>query len=99
MNGATPNPSSAVPAWLQEILPPWFAKRPAFTEAAFATIKSGIYSSGILAFAAFQDGNFTTFGGTVAWFGAHWWALVLAAIVAASRGKEAHGKAAGSPSG
>lgn len=40
------NPGSAVPAWLQEILPPFFIARPALTEAlwaaAVAVVKSAI---------------------------------------------------------
>lgn len=84
---------SGVPAWLQEILPQWFIKRPAFTEAVYATFKSGLLGMSILLIGAAQDGSFAKFGGTIAWVGDHWWALIVAGGVAALRGKEAHSKA------
>ena len=39
------NPGSAVPAWLQQILPQFFLDRPAFTEALYTALRSFFFSS------------------------------------------------------
>lgn len=95
MVAVTPAPLtsfSAVPLWLQQILPKYFLDRPAFTEAAYAFCKAGLYGASINIGDAASDAAFTTFPAFIRWFGTHWFMVAIAAYLAITRGQEAHAK-------
>lgn len=83
---------TGLPAWLVQVLPPWFAARPAFTEAVWSSAQSAGFGMSILIVAAWQVGAFATFALTVYWVESHWWALVTAGAIAIWRGKSAASK-------
>ena len=94
------DPGSAVPSWVQELLPPFFAARPALTEAIWAFFASLAHSSyiiiGMVVALAIGDGV-TTVDGFFSWLPAHWFVPVAGYLIgggtASSSAVHAHNKA------
>jgi hypothetical protein len=97
-----PTPGSAMPQWLQEVLPQWFKDRPALTEAAYAfsvssshvaiTVGAMIYGNAVSAGVQADD-----VAGVVV-YGAHHWlsplmGLIVGGTIATTRGLQARSKA------
>lgn len=93
---------TALPPWLQQILPKWFCDRPAFTEALYAFIVSFVYASVPIIFALYgaavsagvPANDFLAF---LSWLGHNWWALLMGYIggggIAGIRARQANAKA------
>jgi hypothetical protein len=74
-------------------LPKCFIDRPAFTEAAYAATKAGLYGACLNVADAGADGAFASVPSFFAWLGGHWIGVALAAYFAITRGQDAHAKA------
>lgn len=93
---------SAIPAWVQQVLPQWFLDRPAFTEAVYAFILSFALSAGgiisTLYGVAAAQGKATDIGTFAQFVLANWSGAALGFIfgggAASYRAKEAGKKAA-----
>ena len=105
MNAATPMPNaaSALPTWLQEVLPGWLAARPALTEAIWASViawRYGLWSLTIYTLTeAWTDGALGSPAMLGTWLHATWWHQIIAygvstGTIGALRGKSAATKAA-----
>jgi len=99
------NSGSAVPAWLQAILPKWFTDRPAFTEALWAGSVSFVYASAPIFGAIYGVANSQGMGDTLPHFLAflhnEWFGILMGYVfgggVAGIRAKQAASKAAAAP--
>jgi hypothetical protein len=92
------NDASALPAWLQEILPAWFTAHPAFTEAAYAFGYSALLGMGIVASGGAQQGAFSHGVGPLCdWLSANWWQLITAGIAAGLRSQRAYSRVVALP--